>query len=198
MHDDIPWHCRRFWTLEEALFEVRRLSVESNAEHNSRAAGAPAMASSFAYSSNKTTAPLTSVDSLLQGWVMPPSASSAAASDHAFRGRVPQRKKARQHSTSFDKSGSGSGSGGSGGSGGGRGSPLTTRASSKEEEDDAASDLWCKACIDDPEVVYCGFCGCRVSQHNEIHTCTLFINNDMFPFSPLPLPLPLPLSQHVP
>lgn len=115
----------RFWTLEEALFEVRKLSMEGNEIHNS---------ASSAHAASKSEK-VNAVDNLLKGWVMPVVSTSTA---HAFKGRVPQRRKPKVPDS--DKG------------------PETAVTAT---DADQASDLWCKACIDDPEVVYCGFCGCR-------------------------------------
>jgi hypothetical protein len=116
----------RFWTLEEALFEVRRLSIELNERHNN-------LSTSDLSESDKVN----TVDNLLKGWVVD---SAARKSMHSFRGCLPQRKKLK-----IQLSDNG----------------IEKTASTRD--DDVASDLWCKACIDDPEVVYCSFCGCRVS-----------------------------------
>ena len=116
----------RFWTLEEALFEVRKLSMQLNERYNS---------ASITRTESKSEK-VNAVDNLLKFWVMPEVSSSTA---HAFKGCVPQRKKPKV----LD-------------------SGKVTESSVPTTDDDQASDLWCKACIDDPEVVYCGFCGCRV------------------------------------
>jgi len=113
----------RFWTLEEALFEVRKLSMELNERHNS---------TSSTHGASKYEN-VNAVDHLLKGWVLP-----EVSTAHTFKGRVPQRKKAKV--LNLDK---------------------TAETVVSTADDDQASDLWCKACIDDPEVVYCGFCGCR-------------------------------------
>jgi hypothetical protein len=129
----------RFWTLEEALFEARRLSAALNEAHNS------------ACKTKKVVVPagekaqVNAVDALLRGWVV----GVGTGSDHAFKGCVPQRKKARHNVSS------------AGGLAIGTGAVKMDEAQGSKE-DDNASDLWCKACIDDPEVTYCGFCGCRV------------------------------------
>ena len=89
------------------------------------------------------------VDSLLQGWVVPSAARSTA---HKYKGCVPLRKRAKLLLPAAEELAS-------------TRAEATRAEATRAGADDQASDLWCKGCMDDPEVVYCGFCGCRVRAH---------------------------------
>ena len=141
----------RFWSLDEALFEVRRLSVDINQVHNS-----------LCSSSSNSPPAVRAVDSLLSGWV----GHSSAESDRALKGRVLRQRKTKSGRTEKGQ--------------------AQDKSSSMDKASNGVSQLWCKACIDDPEVVCCGFCGCKVIlswlQSQQASLCLTHIVNVQFCF----------------